>query len=218
LRIGVVGLGAGTVAALGQAGDEIRFYDINPDIIHIAQEYFYFLEDSAAHWTIAEGDARLVLEQELADHGPQQFDVLIMDAFSSDAIPMHLLTTECIAMYWKHLRPDGILVVNISNRNVDLDPVVLAIAQSSGKQVRVCESDEDREQGAFSATWALVTSNEDFLNAADVAFRTEDLPKETVPVVWTDDYGSLWQVLRAFDASEITDWIKDHVWKVPESE
>ncbi|HEY4310585.1 MAG TPA: fused MFS/spermidine synthase [Pirellulales bacterium] len=218
LRIGVVGLGAGTVAALGQAGDEIRFYDINPDIIHIAQEYFYFLEDSAAHWTIAEGDARLVLEQELADNGPQQFDVLIMDAFSSDAIPMHLLTTECIAMYWKHLRPDGILVVNISNRNVDLDPVVLAIAQSSDKQVRVCESDEDREQGAFSATWALITSNEDFLNAADVAFRTEDLPKGTVPVVWTDDYGSLWQVLRAFDASEITDWIKDHVWRVPESE
>ncbi len=153
LRIGVVGLGAGTVAALGQEGDEIRFYDINPDVIRIAKEYFYFLDDSEADWTIAEGDARLMLEQELLDDGSQQFDVLIMDAFSSDAIPMHLLTTECVEMYWKHLKPDGILVVNISNRNVDLTPIIRAIADLSDKQARICESREERENGTFAASW-----------------------------------------------------------------
>ncbi|MES1213735.1 MAG: fused MFS/spermidine synthase [Singulisphaera sp.] len=209
LRIGVVGLGAGTVAALAQEGDVVRFYDINPDVIRIAQDYFYFLDDSLAQWSIAEGDARLVLEQELADQGPQQFDVLIMDAFSSDAIPMHLLTTECVEMYWKHLKPDGILVVNISNRNVDLNPVIVAMAKAADKQARVCDTGEDRAQGTFSSTWALITSNQSFLDTADVAFLTEPIPEAITPVAWTDDYGSLWQVLRGYDDSEIRDWIQD---------
>ncbi|HVU87473.1 MAG TPA: fused MFS/spermidine synthase [Pirellulales bacterium] len=209
LRIGVIGLGAGTVAALAQAGDTIRFYDINPDVIRIAQEYFYFLDETQAHWTVEQGDARLTLEKELAENGPQNFDVLVMDAFSSDAIPMHLITTECVEMYWKHLKPDGILVVNTSNRNVDLDPLVLAMAEASHKDARLCETNEDRNTGIYSSTWALVTSNEEFLGSLPVSQFTTLIPDAVQPVVWTDDYGSLWQVLRKYDNSEIDAWIDE---------
>ena len=162
-----------------------------------------------AAWSIAEGDARLELEKELAENGPQQFDVLVMDAFSSDAIPMHLITTECIEMYWKHLKPDGILVVNISNRNVDLNPLIVAMAEASQKDARVCDTFEDRDLGVFSSSWALVTGNQDFLFSLPVSQFTERIPDDVQPVVWTDDYGSLWQVLRSYDDSEIRDWIKD---------
>jgi hypothetical protein len=210
LRIGVIGLGAGTVAALAQAGDTIRFYDINPDVIQIAKDYFYFLDETQAEWSIAEGDARLELEKELAENGPQQFDVLVMDAFSSDAIPMHLITTECIQMYWQHLKPDGILVVNISNRNVDLNPLIVAMAEASQKDARVCDTSEDRDNGVFSSSWALVTGNQDFLFSLPVSQFTERIPDDVQPVVWTDDYGSLWQVLRSYDDSEVKEWIADH--------
>ena len=210
LRIGVVGLGAGTVAALGQAGDSIHFYDINPDVIDIAQEYFYYLQDTPAAWDIVEGDARLVLEAEVIDQGRQRFDVLVMDAFSSDAIPMHLLTAECTAMYWKHLKPDGILAVNISNRNVDLRPVIRAMAEGSGKEARLCDSSEDKKRGIFAASWALITDNEAFLNTPEVQSSVSPIPADVEPVVWTDDYGSLWQVLRKFEwpAPEWPDWMK----------
>jgi SAM-dependent methyltransferase len=199
LRIGVVGLGTGTIAALAKDGDMLRFYDINPDVIRIAQQYFYYLDDTQATWDIVEGDARLALEAELAATGPQEFDVLAIDAFSSDAIPMHLLTSECVAMYWKHLKPDGILALNISNRNADLTPVIQAIADGSGTEGCICESGEDPERGTLSATWALLTNNDSFLEADFVALLVRPLPEKAEPVVWTDDYGSLWQVLRKFD-------------------
>ncbi|HEY1602266.1 MAG TPA: fused MFS/spermidine synthase [Pirellulales bacterium] len=206
LRVGVVGLGTGTIAALAQTGDTFRFYDINPDVIRIAQDYFYYLDDTPAEWSIVEGDARLELENELAVAGPQQYDILVMDAFSSDAIPMHLLTKECVAMYWQHLKPDGILVVNILNRNVDLTPVIRAMAEGSGKEARRCVSDEDWERGVFGADWAFVTSNQEFLKSADVAPYLSPLNENVEPVVWTDDYGSLWQVLSKYEWPPMPDW------------
>ena len=213
LRIGAIGLGAGTIAALGQQGDTIRFYDINPDVIRIAQEQFYYLQDSQADCSIALGDARQNLEAELVRHGSQQFDVLVMDAFSSDAIPMHLLTTECMDMYWKHLKPDGILAVNISNRNLDLRPVILAMAQKFGKQVRICDSDGDDEHAILAASWALITDNETFLDDPKIESLMTVLPKSVEPVAWTDEYGSLWQVLRAFEMPDLS-WESIRSWVV----
>ena len=127
-----------------------------------------------------------------------------MDAFSSDAIPMHLLTKECVAMYWEHLKPNGILAINISNRNVDLVPVVVALARAFGKEVCIIHSDENRSRGVFAASWALVTSNKEFLNDLEVKAATELPGQDVAPVMWTDDYGSLWQVLVKF---EWPDWL-----------
>ena len=208
LRVGVIGLGAGTLAALAQEGDTIRFYDINPDVIEIAKDYFYYLEDTAAQWSIAEGDARLLLENELAADGPQQFDVLVMDAFSSDAIPMHLVTRECVEMYWKHLKPDGILVVNISNRNVDMKPVIRAMAEANGKEALYCDSAEDASTASYGATWAMMTSNQEFLQAQGESGVMLPIAENVKPVVWTDDYGSLWQVLRRFSFYEWRSWLE----------
>ena len=168
-------------------------------MIRIAQDYFYYLADTRAKWNIVAGDARLALETALAETGPENFDVLVMDAFSSDAIPMHLLTSECVAMYWRHLKPDGILAVNISNRNVDLDPVIRAMADAAEKQALVCESGEDPARGTLTASWALLMANGAFLYDASETGDLFPLSKDIQPVVWTDDYGSLWQVLRKFE-------------------
>ena len=135
LRVGVVGLGVGTLAAYGRAGDTLRFYELNPDVSRLAghgADTFTFVRDSAARIEIVVGDARLALEAELARGPPQRFDVLAIDAFSSDAIPAHLLTREAVAVYLAHLDPGGILAVHITNRYVDLAPVVRGIAAHFG--------------------------------------------------------------------------------------
>jgi len=193
LRIGVIGLGVGTIAAYGQPRDVIRFYEINPEVIRFAHEEFTYLADSAARIEIVEGDARLALEAEL-ETGSQQFDVLVMDAFSSDAVPMHLLTRECAQIYWKHLEPDGILLCNIRNRSVDLAPLMLGLAEISGKQVFRIDSKGDQD-GVADASWAVLTTNANLLaDRAIQAARTSF--SDQTPLIWTDDYGSLWQVLR----------------------
>jgi SAM-dependent methyltransferase len=147
LRVGVIGLGAGTIAAYGRAGDEFTFYEINPLVLQIAQQDFSFLRDSRARITFELGDARLTLERL-----PQQkFDLLAVDAFSSDAIPVHLLTMEAFQLYFRHLRPDGILAVHISNRHLYLEPVVAAAAQKLGKDGVLIENPDDHANEIFLA-------------------------------------------------------------------
>lgn len=194
LRIGVIGLGIGTIAAYGQPGDVIRFYEINPDVIRFANQDFTYLRDSLATTEIAEGDARLVLEKEL-QQGSQQFDILAMDAFSSDAIPMHLITRECMEMYWKHLKPDGVLLCNIRNRSVDLTPLMRGLAEISGKQVLRIDSPRDYA-GVYDASWAVLTNNATVLADPQIQSRRQAMRDDTAPLIWTDDYGSLWHVLK----------------------
>jgi SAM-dependent methyltransferase len=204
IKIGVIGLGAGAIAAYGRSKDVVRFYEINPEVERMAREYFTYLDDSPARVEVAIGDARLVLEAELDSTGPQKFDVLALDAFSSDAIPMHLLTRECNELYWRHLKPDGILAVHISNRNIDLAPVVHALAKQVRKQAIILRSDAEdstgKNVGAYDAAWIVVTSNQDFLHDSEVRRRIRNkgivLTEEDATLLWTDDYGSLWQVLR----------------------
>jgi hypothetical protein len=128
LRIGVVGLGTGTLAAYGEEGDSFRFYEINPEVLRISQQYFTYSRDSAAQVEVVLGDARISMERE-KDHGqPGRFDVLAVDAFSSDAIPVHLLTRECYQIYRYHLKSDGILAMHISSRYFNLAPVIRSLA------------------------------------------------------------------------------------------
>ena len=192
LRVGVIGLGAGTLAAYGRAGDHYTFYDINPLVVRIAHEQFTFLQDSPAHIDIEPGDARLSLERE----SPQQFDVLAVDAFSGDSIPVHLLTREAFALYFHHLHPDGVLAVHISNRFLDLQPVVEAGAASFTKQAIVIENDSRKDQGIYSSTWVLIGNRDGVLADPAILTAGEELTGEDGLQLWTDDYSSLLRVLK----------------------
>jgi spermidine synthase len=194
LRVGVVGLGTGTIAAYGEAGDRYTFYEINPQVKKLATSRFTYLTDSEADCDVALGDARVSLERQ----EPQHFDVLALDAFTSDAIPIHLLTREAFAVYARHLKPDAILAVHISNRFLDLEPVVAALAEQFGYQMAIIESESDIDQEIDPATWVLLTADQDFLNDEQVAAATRD-DEEAPPVqplLWTDDYSSLAEILR----------------------
>jgi spermidine synthase len=191
-NIGVIGLGAGTLAAYGRPGDHIRFYEINPAVPAIAQYTFTYIRDSAAQVDIEEGDARTSLARE----SPQHFDVLVVDAFSGDAIPIHLLTTEALALYRRHLTPHGILAFHISNQHVDLAPAIGLLAASAGMQARRVSTDFTQQPGEFSSSWVLVTADPDFF-AQPALSAVARLPKSRPDLkVWTDDYSALLPLIR----------------------
>lgn len=192
LRMGVVGLGAGTLAAYGRGGDTLRFYEINPLVVGIAKTRFTFLADCPAHNDVVLGDARLSMAHEAS----RQFDILVIDAFSGDAIPVHLLTREAFAMYWRHLKPDGVLAVHVSNRFLNLAPVVMLAATEFGKQAWRIDNYDDDAQEVYSASYVVVTSRRDFFSNS--AFRGQLSKIEMPPHLrtWTDDYSNLWQILN----------------------
>ena len=191
-RIGVIGLGAGTMAAYGKAGDTIRFYEINPDVLPIAHNVFTYLRDSAAKIDIVQGDARSSLTKE----EPQKFDVLVIDAFSGDAIPLHLLTTQAIALYQKHLAPGGVLAFHISNQHVNLEPEIALLAQNAGMQARRVSSGGSIDTGAFNSTWMLVSADAAFFQKPEI-FNHSHQPELNAKVrLWTDDYSSLLPLLH----------------------
>lgn len=189
-RVGIIGLGAGTLAAYGRAGDVFRFYDINPLVEKVPHEYFTFLADSKARIEIASGDARISLQNE----APQRFDVLVLDAFSGDAIPVHLLTR--VAIYQRHLQPGGVIAFHVSNKYFDLAPVVAQEADQIGMSVVLIKTTDDDTRGEYGSDWALVSSNKDFLALSDFQLAAE--PVSPVPGLrlWTDDYNSLLPILR----------------------
>jgi spermidine synthase len=192
VRAGVIGLGAGTLAAYGQPGDHYTFYDINSLVIELARTHFYFLNGSRAQVEIVPGDARLSLERQPA----QNFDVLAVDAFSGDAIPIHLLTREAFALYFRHLKPGGVLAVHVSNRYLDLKPVVERVAQSLGKLAFSVDSGEDDEKDIFKARWVLVSARPDFYEEPEIRAAIKPIPLPAGFPLWTDDYSSLWRILK----------------------
>ncbi len=195
LRVGVVGLGTGTMAAYGEKGEYFRFYEINPDVLKLSDKLFTYLNDSPARTEVMIGDARIVMERELASGQSQQFDVLAIDAFSSDAIPVHLLTSECGEIYRQHLRPGGILAIHISNRFLDLNPVSRGMAEKLGWQAMRIENGNNDLTGVFSSTWILLTSNTEFANDSEIIDSIDPWEEEEPILHWTDDYSGLWQVL-----------------------
>ncbi len=188
-HVGVVGLGVGTLAAYGQPGDRFRFYEINPDVITLAHKHFTFLRDCPAAQTIVTGDARLALEFE----EPQQFDVLVLDAFSGDAIPVHLLTREAMEVYLKHLKTDGLLACHISNLHFDLRPVIAGLAQDYGLTSVVRRSEADRDTAAQPALWVLLARYPQVLALAGGLESNSQSPRP--PVLWTDGRSNLLEVL-----------------------
>ena len=191
-RVGVIGLGTGTIAAYGNPGDVIRFYEINPLVERLARHWFTFLNDSGAHIDVIPGDARL----SLAAEPPQRFNVIAVDAFSGDAIPVHLLTKEALALYQRHLQPGGILVFHVSNRYINLEPVVAAIAGDAGLSALSVHSRGDEQNGYYYADWILVTANRSFINQPEMVNDSFPTPVPSGMRPWTDDYSSVFPLLK----------------------
>jgi spermidine synthase len=192
LKLGVVGLGAGTMAVYGRAGDTIRFYDLNPLVINIAHKQFTFLADCPAHVDIVLGDARLSMAREPS----QQFDMLVIDAFAGDAIPVHLLTREAFDIYWRHLKPAGVLAVHISNQYLNLAPIVSLDAKARSLPAWQVDNDVDDSISVDAASYVLISKRDGFFKAPLFEGRldTIEVPKRVRP--WTDDFTSLWPILK----------------------
>jgi SAM-dependent methyltransferase len=190
-RVGVVGLGAGTLAAYGRKGDVVRFYEINPQVIEIARRDFKFIPDSKAQVETILGDARLTLERE----APQHYDVLAIDAFSSDAIPVHLITKEAMAIYLRHIKPDGVIAFHVTNRFLKLAPVVRQIADTYGLHSALV-SDDETEGDASRTDWVLVTRNQKLLEHKSIKEDTSEISEIPGLRLWTDDFNNLVQILK----------------------
>ena len=191
IRIGIIGLGTGTTAAYGRLGDYIRYYEINPLVLELARKEFFYLADCPAKLDVAMGDARLSLERE----APQNFDVLAVDAFSSDSIPVHLLTKQAMELYFRHLRPDGILAVHISNRYLNLQPVLEGEVHATQKIARIVDTEDDDTQDVFGATWVLIASPATGFTGEELSSSSPLDSKRTVRL-WTDDYSNLFKILK----------------------
>jgi SAM-dependent methyltransferase len=196
LRVGAIGLGVGTIAAYGKPGDYIRFYEINPAVTKIAENsgYFTYLRDSRARIEIVPGDARLSMERELAAGSPQAFDVLVLDAFAGDAIPVHLLTIEAFQTYLRALNPNGVIAIHVTNRYLDLQPVIQQVAGRFGMTSgRVHQSDGPLVK---PSDWIILARNNSVLGQPQFAGKLEPLDSQRKVRPWTDDYSNLFQILK----------------------
>jgi hypothetical protein len=192
LRVGVIGLGAGTLAAYGRSGDTYKFYEINPLDVRIAGEEFTFLRDSEAQIDIVLGDARLSLDRET----PQEFDALLVDAFSSDSIPVHLLTREAFQLYFRHMKPDGLLAIHVSNQYLNLDPVVEAATAALKKEAVIISNNDDHPQGVYAASWIVMGDPQGFYGQQKIRESGAILLPPRKPALWTDNYSSIFRILK----------------------
>jgi hypothetical protein len=191
LRIGVIGLGVGTLATYAQPGDYLRIYEINPDVIRIAtdQDYFTYLRNSPGKTDIVAGDARLSIERELRQGSSEHFNLLVVDAFSGDAVPVHLLTKEAFQLYLEQLEPDGIIAAHITNTYLDLGPVLLGVAQDLRLNYVFIHSSGDGRVTMYN-DWALLSKG------SVLGPLGREGTGHTTGRLWTDEYSNLFQVLR----------------------
>lgn len=192
LRIGAVGLGTGTLAVYGNAGDVMRFYELNPQVVRLARTRFSFLADSDAQIDIALGDARLSLERE----APQNYDLLVVDAFSGDSIPTHLITREAIRLYERHLSARGAVLFHVSNRYLDLVPIVRQLADVVGMRVARFIDDPGEDSPLLRSDWVMVTRDAAFAQAFINQKIASDVPPRDDLAPWTDDYNNLFEILK----------------------
>jgi hypothetical protein len=191
LKVGVIGLGTGTIATWAAKGDAYRFYDINPAVVQVAKRDFTYLADSEGSIETPVGDARLVLERE----APQAFDLLAIDAFSSDAIPVHLITTEALAIYKRHMKPSGIIAFHVTNRFLDLVPVVEALARAHGLAA-VWIADNGEAPVAARSDWVLLSADPAALERGTLGEAATEIKPRPDWRLWTDDFNNLVQVLK----------------------
>jgi len=199
MRVGLLGLGVGTLVTYAQPGDEYRLYEINPAVTELAGGkggYFSFLGDSQANITTVLGDARISLERELAEGNLQNFDVLVLDTFSSDSIPVHLVTREAFALYLAHLAPDGIIAAHITNLHLDLQPVLWQLAQQYDLTMLRINGEGD-SSGGFASHWILLSRDPALLENPVIQAHCVDLHGYSTGLnLWTDDYSNLFQILK----------------------
>jgi hypothetical protein len=191
IRVGIIGLGAGSIATYAQPGDTFRFYEINPVVKTLADDYFTYLKDCRGKVEVVIGDARRSME----DESPQAYDVLALDAFSGDAIPTHLLTREAFEIYKQHLAPGGVIAAHISNKHLDLGPVLIEVAKEFGWQAINVDTDDEGKNGSAGSQWILLTANERFLNDPVVQKAGSTLTSEISVRMWTDEYSNLLPLL-----------------------
>ncbi len=187
--VGIIGLGAGTLATFAKAGDHYVFFELNPQVIEVARREFTFLSHPAVE--IVEGDGRLALQRD-----PRVFDILVVDAFSDDAIPVHLLTMEAMEIYWKHLQPDGMLLLHITNTILDLEPAVQKLGEARGLASVLVDSDPDPKLHRADATWVLMARSTARLRAPALDGVARPLRGDSGQRLWTDDYSNLFELLR----------------------
>lgn len=192
VKFGVVGLGSGTLADYAGAGDHIRIYEINPLVRGLANTWFQALPQCRGKAEVVMGDARLSMERE----EPQGYDLIAVDAFSSDAIPVHLLTREAFDQYRRHLRPGGIVAVHISNRYLDLRPVLIAEAGAGGWKAVEVSNDEDDATGVYSADWVLMSQQDELFGQKEMLDASEALESKLTVPRWTDDFSNLYRILK----------------------
>jgi hypothetical protein len=191
IRVGVVGLGTGTMAAHGRKGDVYRFYEINPEVVDIARSEFTYLGDSGAEIATVLGDARLTMERE----APQNYDVLVIDAFSSDSIPVHLITREAMAVYLTHMKPGGVIAFHVTNRFLQLAPVVKRIADEQGLHTTLIADDAD-DSDLARTDWVLVTRDSKLFARPGIEKHSSPIGEIPGLRVWTDDFNNLFQILK----------------------
>jgi hypothetical protein len=195
IHVGVIGLGVGTVATYALPGDRFRFYEINPQVEDFARSHFTFLADCPGQESVVLGDGRISLERELARGENQEFDLLIVDAFSGDSIPIHLLTREAFELYFQHLKPNGVLAVHTTNRHLDLSDPIRNIVGSMGRQAYRIVHDPG-ESGYFS-DWILIANDTSFLSSLRASGRVSNWTRvEPKPTLWTDNYSNLFEAIR----------------------
>jgi hypothetical protein len=191
-RVGIIGLGVGTLATYGRPGDTFRFYDINPTVIELARHPFAFLASSPATIEVIEGDARLSLERE----PPQRYDMLVLDAFSGDAVPVHLLTREAFELYHRHLDDDGAILIHVSNTHIPLHLAVARTADELGWPFRLFRNDADLAPYSYPSVWILLTRNDALLNDPQIdSVSRRPLPAVRKVDLWTDDHANVLQLL-----------------------
>jgi spermidine synthase len=195
LNVGLIGLGAGTLAAYGEPGDSFTFYELNPAVIKVAKEYFSYLEDSQAEVEIIQGDARVSIAKQSMNHTFNDYDLLVLDAFSGDSIPQHLLTTQAIELYLKQLSPEGAIVVHVSNSHLDLLGLMAGLAKHFKLAHQYFYIKAETESG-HDSQWVLLTNNKVLIKSPTLNAHKSSWPNTKKTLVWTDEYSSLLSVLK----------------------
>ncbi|RLA25848.1 MAG: hypothetical protein DRQ62_01310, partial [Gammaproteobacteria bacterium] len=197
MKVGIIGLGAGAIATYAKDRDHYTFYEINPEVERLARKYFTFLEDIDGTVDVLQGDGRIVMEHQLEEQGSMQYDVIAIDAFSGDSIPVHLLTKESIDLYFRHLAPDGILAFHISNIYIDLRPVLSAASKNLGIDPLLIIRSKNKSKGIKRSKWVLLTRNSSFIKHPRVIAYLDEWKKSgKEDLLWTDDYSNIVSLLK----------------------
>jgi hypothetical protein len=198
IQVGIIGLGVGALAAYGQSGDHYTFYELNPLVSVFANKYFSYLGSSNAAVDVKLGDARVTLQHELDLGQNNEFDLLIIDAFSGDLIPTHLMTHEAFLLYQQHIKTQGVMVLHLSNRHLSLLPVIIQHSNTLDMQVMLFETPGNGNE--HDAQWVVLTNNSRITQSQNLIYRQSVISKEQYKkVLWTDDYSSLLPILKALN-------------------